>query len=70
MKYGLTIGVALFILGVLSGLCQMWFSPWSPDVFIKIETSLGGLLLIDGVVWFAVKEHRDDKATRRGDLDG
>ena len=70
MKSGLTIGVALFILAVLLVLGQLWFSPWSPDVFIKLEMSLGGLLLIDGVVWFAVKEYRDDKATRRGDLDG
>ena len=70
MKSGLAIGVGLFVLGVLLGLAQLWFSPWSPDVFIKLEMSLGGLLLIDGVVWFAVKEYRDGKATRRGDLDG
>ena len=70
MRSGLAIGVGLFVLGVLLGLGQLWFSFWSPDVFAKLEMSIGALLLIDGVVWFAIREYRDGKAIRRGDLDG
>jgi len=70
MKFGLFICTGLFVLGVLLGLGQLWFAPWSPEVFIKLEMSVGGLLLIVGVVWFVVKEYRDDKAMKRGDLDG
>ena len=70
MKLGLSICTGLFVLGVLLGLGQLWFAPWSPEVFVKLEMSVGGLLSIVGVVWFVVKEYRDDKATKRGDLDG
>jgi hypothetical protein len=70
MKLGLSICAGLFVVGVLLALGQMWWSPWSPAVFMKLEMSVGGLLLIAGVVWFVVKEYRADKATKRGDLDG
>ena len=70
MKLGLAICTGLFVLGVLLGLAQLWFTPWSPEVFVKLEMSVGGLLLIVGGVWFVVREYREDKATRRGDLDG
>lgn len=70
MKLGLTICTGLFVLAVLLGLAQLWLAPWSPEVFIKLEMSVGALLLVAGVVLFVVKEYRDDKATRRGDLDG
>jgi hypothetical protein len=70
MKSALVVAVGLFILGVLLGLAQLWFTPWSVDVFFKLEMSVGGVLLIVGGVWFAVKESRSSKALRRGDLDG
>jgi hypothetical protein len=61
--------MGLFVLGVLLGLAQLWFAPWSPEVFVKLEMSVGGLLLIAGAVMFVVREYRDDRETRRGDLD-
>ena len=70
MKIGLSISAGLFVLGVLLGLCQLWFAPWSPAVFIKLEMSVGGLLLIAGTAWFVIKEYRTSKRMRRGDLDG
>ena len=70
MKLGLSVCAGLFVVGVLLGLGQLWFEPWSPQVFVKLEMSVGGLLLIVGVVWFVVREYRYDKATRHGDLDG
>jgi len=33
---------------------------------VKIELTLGGLLGIVVVVWYVVKEYREDKATRSG----
>jgi uncharacterized membrane protein YgdD (TMEM256/DUF423 family) len=70
MKLALSTCAGLFVLAVLLGLAQLWFLPFSPEVFFKLEASLGGLLLIVGVVWFAVREVRDDRATREGRLDG
>ena len=70
MKTGLYVCGGLSVLGVLLGLVQLWFCPWTPEVFLKIEISVGALLPIVGVTCFVLKEVRDGKAMRRGDLDG
>ena len=66
MNLGLAAGTILFVIGVLVGMAQLWFSPWSVETFAKIEMTLGGLLGIVIVVWYVVKEYREDKATRSG----
>jgi len=38
-----------------------------PGHFLKVEMTIGGLLAIVVVLWFAVREHKEDKATRSGD---
>ncbi len=70
MKLGITVCAGLFVLAIVLGLAQLWFAPFSADVFAKVEMSVGALLLIACVVWFAVKEYRDDEETRSGKLDG
>ena len=69
MKIALCVCGGLFVLGVLLGLVQLWVSPWTPELFFKIEVSVGAMLAIVGVVCFVFKEARDSKAIRRGDLD-
>jgi len=66
MNLGLAAGTILFVIGVLVGMAQLWFLPWSVETFVKIEMTLGGLLGIVVVVWYVVKEYREDKATRGG----
>ena len=67
MSASLVAGTILVVLGIAAGLLQLWFAPWTPETFVKIEMTLGGLLAIVVVLWFVVREHRQDKATRSGD---
>ena len=71
MKKLFLAGAGLFSAGVLLGIVQMWFSPWDPDVYVKLELTLVGLLAIVVVAWYIKRESVEDEATRRGDrLDG
>jgi fucose permease len=67
MNASLLAGTILVVAGIAAGLIQLWFAPWSAETFVKIEMTLGGLLAIVVVVWFAVREHKEDQATRSGD---
>jgi Na+-translocating ferredoxin:NAD+ oxidoreductase RnfE subunit len=67
MKIGISIGTGLFIIGVLLGIIQLWFQPWSFQLFLKLEMTIGALLLIVCVVWFVAKEYLQDKTNRSGD---
>lgn len=66
MNPSLVIGTALFVAGVVLGLAQLWLAPWSPQTFVKIEVTIGALLAIVVVVWFVVRESRENKANRGG----
>jgi hypothetical protein len=66
MSPGLVAGTVLFVVGVLLGMAQLWFAPWSMETFAKIEITLGGLLGIVIVVWFVVREYREDRTNRSG----
>ncbi|WP_374320221.1 hypothetical protein [Aquabacterium sp.] len=59
MKSALMVGMALFISGIVAALLQMWFTPWSAELFLKIEITLGALFLIAIAVWFTRKEYSD-----------
>jgi hypothetical protein len=63
----LSMGVGLFILAILAGLTQLWLVPWSFEVFLKLEMTLGALFLIACIIWFVVKEYREDIHNRNGD---
>jgi hypothetical protein len=66
MNRTLAIGTILFVIAMLAGIVQLWFAPWSPDTFIKIEMTLGAFLGIAVAVWFVVREYKEDKANRSG----
>lgn len=71
MRAGIGSGLFLIIAGVVSAIAQLWFAPWSPETFLKIEMTVGGMFLIVVAVFYAVREYREDKVTRSGDrLDG
>ena len=67
MKTGITIGSALFVAAVVIGVVQLWFTPWRPDVFLKLELTVGAAFLIDIVICLVIKEYTEDKANRGGD---
>jgi hypothetical protein len=67
VKGALIAGTALFVVGVVVFMAQLWFTPWSAETFFKVEMTLGGLLVIVVVVWFMVNEYRQDRQTRSGD---
>jgi hypothetical protein len=70
MKTGISIGSALFVTAVLIGVIQLWFTPWCPDIFLKLELTVGAAFLIDVVICFVIKEYNTDKANRgNGHLD-
>lgn len=60
-------GTALFVLGVVLALVQMWFNPWTAELFLKMEMTLGGLFLIVVGVCFVRNEYSENKRTRSGD---
>jgi uncharacterized membrane protein YcjF (UPF0283 family) len=66
MNRTLAVAAVLFVIAMLIGIVQLWFSPWSADTFVKIEMTLGALLGIAVVAWFVVREYREDKANRSG----
>jgi uncharacterized transporter YbjL len=61
------IAAMLFVLGIAIGLIQLWFAPWSPPFFIKLELTLAAFLVIALVLGFLANESKTSKALRRGD---
>jgi len=67
MKTSMWAGILLFILGVLLALVELWFSPWEPELFMKLEITVGAFLLVIVVVAFVRREYKENKAIRSGD---
>ena len=67
MKTGISLGTGLFVLGVLLGVIQLWLQPWSVQLFVKLEMTIGALILIVCVVWFVAKEYKESKSNQSGD---
>ena len=59
MKSTLFGGVALFILGIVVALAQLWLNVWRADTFVKIEITIGAVFAILVAVWFTRKEYKD-----------
>jgi hypothetical protein len=67
MKKIIDAGTTFFILGVVLGLIQLWFEPWSYALFIKLEITLGALFLVNLAIGFSRKEYKDYKRQQDGD---
>jgi len=66
MKTGIFLGSVLFVAAVVIGVVQLWFAPWSPDIFLKLELTVGAAFLIDVVICFVIREYHDDRSNRGG----
>lgn len=64
MRSILVFGTACFVLGIVLGVVQLWFTAWSPEVFVKIELTLAALFAIALVLWFTRSEYREYKKQR------
>jgi uncharacterized membrane protein YcjF (UPF0283 family) len=67
MKYGVLVSALLFIAGILIMLLQLWFSPWSQQVFMKIMITVAAFFVISIVVAFVNKEIKDTRQLKGGD---
>jgi hypothetical protein len=67
MKKIIDAGTTFFILGVVLGLIQLWFEPWSYALFIKLEITLGALFLVNLAIGFSRKEYKHYKRQQDGD---
>lgn len=67
MKNSIILGTVLFVVAIITGLIQLWFTPWNPELFLKLELTIGALFLIVLVIWFIAKEYKEDKSNRSGD---
>jgi len=67
MKVTAAIALGLFHVGVLIGLAQLWFRPWTPETFLKILITDGALLAVVLTWNFLINERRDYEKTRDGE---
>jgi hypothetical protein len=61
MRKTTIICFALFLLGVLLGLLQLWFQPFSAEMFFKVIVTDGALLAICFIWGFLVKENKESR---------
>ncbi|SMC22756.1 hypothetical protein SAMN02745857_01458 [Andreprevotia lacus DSM 23236] len=66
MKTCLTLGLLGLLCGIALGLLQLWFALFAPAVFAKLIITLGVLSAVLLLVWYFVREHRQDQANRDG----
>lgn len=66
MNKGALISTGFFILGAAALLLQLWFSPWSADVFLKIIISIGVLFIVSLVISFLLSEAQETKKLNEG----
>ncbi len=60
-KHLTLISFGLFLLGVCLFLAQMWFHPWSADLFVKLVITDGALFVIVFVLNFIIRENKTSK---------
>jgi len=62
MRAGMKIALGLFVFGIALMLIQLWFTPWSAEMFIKLLVTVGALFVVALVVTMVNKEaHELDK---------
>lgn len=66
MKTGVVLGLVLFVAAVLLGVVQLWSALWTPEIFLKIELTIGAAFVITVVTCFVLRESRTDRAHRDG----
>ncbi|BCM24545.1 hypothetical protein [Methyloradius palustris] len=67
MKSSILLGAGLFVLSIVLGLAQIWVTPWSAEIFAKIELTLGAFLVIDIVLIYVIKEYNAYKVINQSE---
>jgi membrane protein implicated in regulation of membrane protease activity len=67
MKSSILLAAVLFVLSIVFGLIQIWVTPWSAEIFAKIELTLGAFLVMDIVLIYVIKEYRAYKSISQAD---
>ncbi len=61
MKTGSIICLAIFVLGAILSLTQLWFSPFDVEVFVKIMITLGVIFVVVLGITLVKKEYIENK---------
>lgn len=70
MSPAVLLGFAVFLVGAVMFLAQLWLQPWSPETFVKLILTDGVALAIVVIGGFALRERRESERLRnRQDLD-
>ncbi len=66
MKRCLMLALLLFVVGVSLFLLQIWFPVMDVELLLKVEFTLGGVLLMIVGVCFVANEYRETERIRSG----
>lgn len=61
MHTGALVCLAIFVLGALLSLAQLWFMPMSAEVFTKVMITLGVLFVVALAVTLVRREYLAEK---------
>jgi len=67
MKSSILLAGLLFVLSLILAIIQVWFTPWTAEIFVKIELTVGALLVIDVVLLYVIKEYKAYKSISQAD---
>ncbi len=70
MRVGVIIGLGLFVAWALLALAQLWFTPLSAEVFVKLTVTSAVLETVVIIVTLVLREYRSEKELKsKGYLD-
>ncbi|MBD9482210.1 hypothetical protein IB229_04460 [Pseudomonas sp. PDM14] len=70
MKTGVIIGLSLFVAWALLALAQLWFTPLSAEVFVKLTVTAAVIETVVIIVTLVLREYRSEKELKsKGYLD-
>ena len=65
MKYGSIVCTALFVLGVVISLLQMWFSIMSAELYFKSIITISAFFVVSLVITLVSKEYLSEKEMKK-----
>ena len=65
MKYGSIVCTALFVLGVILSLAQMWFSPLDALLYWKLIITIGSFFVVALIITLVFKEYLSEKEMKK-----
>lgn len=70
MRVGVIIGLGLFVAWALLALVQLWFTPLSAEVFVKLTVTAAVIETVVIIVTLVLREYRSEKELKsKGYLD-